>query len=431
MTDQTDRGVDARIASALRAARNAVPHTPGDVVMADVRSARDRHVNRRRRRARIVALGAAAAVLVLVAGVAVLVTGDDSGRQHVASQEPGKMRAATADASPLLQVAPSTGLTDGSVVTVSGIGDVLGDDATPSSAVVAQCAVVGDRTHLACAESVFDALDEGSRQPPDRMELTVSDPLTPLFELRTDRSGRTTIGDWSEDAGLFCDAGAGSTAPAVPEGSDDLDGVDPDSPVSSDGNAASSASSSNSGGDGTGTCVIAVYLASGTAPPTVVPIFFGDDEPDDPGTATGSAGDPGHGSTVGEPLPGTGSGEVPAECPPERVFLDRTTESDTKAPLLAFTPDEATVCTYDVAGAIGARTIDNPDELASLQAALNGLAVPDPDMACTDEMGPAVAIVATGAGRTETVWLEFYGCGAAHNGDVVRVGAKDLSDLVG
>lgn len=169
---------------------------------------------------------------------------------------------------------------------------------------------------------------------------------------------------------------------------------------------------------------------STTEPTKLPPAGSAIDDPE-PGVATGSAGDPGAGTSVGSPLPSEEPAVAPPGCPPERVFFGRPPESADPSPLLAFTPEKATLCTYDVAGAIGVRTVDDPTELLALRDDLNALEIPGYDIGCTSDFGPAVAIVATRGDRTETVWVEFYGCGIAHNGDAVRIGARRLSDLAG
>ena len=99
-------------------------------------------------------------------------------------------------------------------------------------------------------------------------------------------------------------------------------------------------------------------------------------------------------------------------------------------PLVDIDPVEAIVCVYAVDGQREGSVLADPVNLGRISAGLASLEPVPVDQACTDEMGPIVALILTDAERTEVVWLQFYGCGAAFSGDQVRTGAKALSWLV-
>lgn len=111
-------------------------------------------------------------------------------------------------------------------------------------------------------------------------------------------------------------------------------------------------------------------------------------------------------------------------------------------------PQEAWVCTYDSfdkdttssGGAVlGWRLAGSPeplaaDKLPALRAALDELAIPDPDQACTADLGPRYMVVYSHDGDLTGVVVEAYGCRHVRLTDdphTTPAGADDQHGTVG
>lgn len=118
-------------------------------------------------------------------------------------------------------------------------------------------------------------------------------------------------------------------------------------------------------------------------------------------------------------------------CPDRPVDRDLGTAADGgSGPLLGFAPTEVIVCNYQGTEQLGGSVLIPAD----VERVIRGLAALDPvpdHLECTAEAGPTVGLIVTDGSRTETIWLQLYGCGLAFNGDNSRIGAKSLSWLTG
>lgn len=96
MTDRDQHPVDAEVDAAIDANEARVPRTPVADSLAAARTARDRHVRRRRTRVRVATLGAAAAVLLVVIGAAFALNPRGEPEREVATVGPSVSTTATA-----------------------------------------------------------------------------------------------------------------------------------------------------------------------------------------------------------------------------------------------------------------------------------------------------------------------------------------------
>ncbi len=451
--------VDHAITAAIGDAETTVPDTATDVLLDRARRTRDRDRARRRRTARILT-GAAAAAVLIVAVVAITVTrGSDETRiassevVGVGSADSGSSTA-TVDRVDLL-VVPDTGLTDGQEVQLTVSGGHF-DPGTPASAM--QCAA-GSATAPTCDGSTATSLGV---MPADGVDLSGPFTVTAGSSATAVYRFDETTGSWDIDptAGaappLSC---AAVTSSGQATGSTDRPAPDADEPTVPDhaGDEPAGAVEPGSAGDpGTGTApapdgTAVVEPAEPGTPPSdeqdtpMTPAVRGIDEPCVIAVFGTSEGQPRVAATsisfaptdddsVGSPVlpadPGDGAppttpSVTPSSCPPQPDYEPFTGDPGPDGPLVDFTPDAITVCSYGVDGMIATWDLSGR-EATELADALNALRPARGDQACTDEMGPRVRFVATAGDRTATVWAEFHGCGYVISGDRFRTGARTL-----
>lgn len=395
MTDQEPHPIDSEVTAAMAAAAASVPDLTHDTLDA-ARIARDRHARRRHRRIRTVTLGAAAAVLLAVAGTALALNSQDPAPQRLASNDGETATTSPSSAGlpiPLDQARESCPdrPVDRDLGTAAdgGSGPLL--EFSPTEVIV--CNYQGNEqlggSVLIPADVERVIRDLAALDPvPDHLECTAeAGPTVGLIV--TDGSRTETV--WLQ----FYGCGLAFSGDNNRVGAKSLSWLADDGSAASEPNGAAEPTPSSS--------------QSGRADESA-------SSPTQPSTS-GAASTP-------QSQPATAGCPARAEPLPATAII-------AEQPLLDFTPTSVIVCSYPL-------TLDLADQRAADAATMNrivrGLREIDPGpptRECTQELGTAYAlIVIDRAGRTQTIWLQIYGCGVIHTGDRSYFGARSFAWLL-